>query len=236
VRIVAAAILAALAVGCGAEDGEIRVLAASSLRDVLPAIDGSPEYAYGGSDVLATQLLEGVEADVIATAGPAPMARLVQSGAVEQPVAFATNRLVVVVPAGNPGRVRSLADLARDGLLVVLADVGVPAGDYARRTLAEAGLARGVENVASLEDDVRGVLAKVALGEADAGIVYATDVAAAGGDVESIEISDSLQPSIRYLAAVVAESGRARKARSFVASLLEERTREALIAQGFGVP
>jgi molybdate transport system substrate-binding protein len=235
-RLAALAALAALLGGCGSGEDRLVVLAASSLRDVFPAIDDSPEYAFGGSGQLARQVLEGATADVVATAGPGPMEELVTAGAVRPPVVFATNRLVIAVPRGNPADVRSLDDLGAEDTVVVLAAAGVPAGDYTRAALARARLEHVLERVASFEDDVRGVLTKIALGEADAGIVYATDVRAASDDVEAIDVPHRLQPEIEYLAAEVVASSRDAAAKAFLAQLESEAARNALRDAGFGLP
>jgi molybdate transport system substrate-binding protein len=235
-RIAALVAAAALLASCGSDDDRLLVLGASSLRDVFPAIDDSPEYAFGGSGQLALQVLEGARSDVIATAGTGPMEQLVDAGAVGPPVVFATNRLVIVVPRGNPAGVRALDDLGEDGTVVVLADAGVPAGDYAREALTRAGLETALERVASFEDDVRGVLTKVALREADAGIVYATDVRAAADDVEGVDVPDRFQPEVEYVAAAVTTSARAHVAHAFLARLRSEEGRDVLVDAGFGLP
>jgi molybdate transport system substrate-binding protein len=197
----------ALAAGCGGGTGEesapLEVFAASSLRDVLPQVDAEPRYTFAGSDELAAQIRDGATADLVLSASAAPVRELHEAGLVEEPVVFASNRLVVVVPDGDPARVDSFEGLARRGLKIVLGAEGVPIGDYAREAIAAAGLAGVRDNVVSLEQDVKGVLGKVALGEADAGIVYATDVAAAGDEVHALEIPDAVQPQVRYYGAVV---------------------------------
>jgi molybdate transport system substrate-binding protein len=132
------------------------------------------------------------------------MADLLEAELIEEPTTFASNRLVIVVPRDNPSGTTELAGLTRAGIKLVLGADGVPAGDYAREALAAAGLEEALAQVVSLEDDVKGVLGKVALGEADAGIVYATDVRAAADDVRSFAIPDRWQPEISYHAALVA--------------------------------
>jgi molybdate transport system substrate-binding protein len=147
-------------------------------------------------------------------------------------VPFASNRLVVVVPKANPGDVSSFADLARRGLKLVLGGEGVPVGDYAREALQAAGLEEALDNVVSLEEDVRGVLGKVALDEADAGIVYATDVAAAADDVRVVDIPAGVQPEVRYYAAVAGEGDRG-AAQEYLERLRSEEGQRILADAGF---
>lgn len=221
--------------GCaGAGDEPLQVFAASSLTNVLPALDGSATYNFAGSDELATQIREGARADVFASAGPRPARALADLGLLDGTRVFATNRLVIVVPAGNPGRIKSIADLARPGTKLVLADRGVPVGDYAREALTEARLPAAIGNVVSLEQDVRGVLGKIALGEADAGVVYSTDARAAGDDIRAIPVPAEVQPRIEYVVGVV--SGASRVSAAFVERLLGDEGRAALRAAGFDVP
>lgn len=196
--------LAALALlaGCGGNDDPLTVFAASSLTDVAPAIDPDATVVLGGSNDLAAQIRDGADADVFLSASAKPLTDLRAEGLVGPPVAFASNVLVLVVPAGANG-VEHLVDLTRKGVKLVLGAEGVPIGDYARESLELAGLGAALANVVSLEEDVKGVIGKVSLGEADAGIVYATDALAASDDVTAIEISKHFQPKIRYFAALV---------------------------------
>lgn len=229
---VALAVVLVLA-GCGGESDErLEVFAASSLRDVLPQVDDGPRYTFAGSDELAAQIRDGAPADVFLSASGGPVADLRERGLVESPFAFASNRLVVVVPDENPAGLETFEDLAQPGLKLVLGGEGVPIGDYAREALAAAGLEAVLKNVVSFEQDVKGVLGKVALGEADAGIVYVTDVRAASGDVRELPIPDDLQPDVRYFAAVVSAADRERAA-EFVERLLGESGANALRDAGF---
>jgi molybdate transport system substrate-binding protein len=228
------------AAGCGGDgeaggNGELTVYAAASLADVLPAIDSSPRYSFAGSDELATQIREGAPADVYAAASTKYPDELFDEGLVEEPEVFATNRLVLVVPSDNPAGIEEVGDIARPGTKLVLAAEGVPVGDYARTVLASLGLDDALSNVVSNEEDVKGVLAKVSIGEADAGFVYATD-AATTDDVSVIEIPKAAQPPIEYAVAVVASKSNEAGARAFVDKLLGPDGRQALEAAGFGVP
>jgi molybdate transport system substrate-binding protein len=224
--------------GCGGSDDAdpVAVYAAASLADVLAEIDPDPRYSFAGSDELATQIREGAPADVYAAASSTYPQELFTDGIVDEPVTFASNRLVVIVPAGNPAGIESPEDLLPAGTRLVLAAEGVPVGDYAREALNELGLGDALDNVVSNEDDVKGVSAKVALGEADAGIVYATDAVPLAAEVRVVELPDSAQPAIEFQVAVVARGGRAARARAFVERLLSDDGRAALERAGFMLP
>ncbi len=226
--------------GCGGNggsgEGALKIYAASSLTDVFQALDTKAVYNFAGSDELATQIREGAEADVYAAASTKYPDELHENGLVEQPTIFATNRLVLIVPKDNRARIRSLADLDRTGVKLVAGAEGVPVGDYTRDVLAKAGKTRILDRVVSEEKDVKGVLSKVALGEADAGFVYATDADAAGDDVRSIELPDEIQVPIRYPIAIVAGTKRDDQARAFIDLLLGDTGRKTLQDSGFGLP
>jgi molybdate transport system substrate-binding protein len=238
--------LAALAVlalaSCGGEeagsapDGGLTVFAAASLTEVFQRIAPEERFNFAGSDELATQLREGARADVYAAASPRYPEELHAEGLVQEPVTFATNRLVVIVPSDNPAGIESLDDLARAGTKVVIGAEGVPIGDYTREVLEDAGLEEILDNVVSNEEDVKGVVAKVAAGDADAGFVYATDAQAAGDEVSAIELSPEAQTDVRYLVAIVSESERQAEAEVFVDLLFGEDARRALAEAGFGLP
>jgi len=239
----ASACVVVLVVGlaaCGGDDsadsGGVTVFAASSLTEVLQALDPAAKYSFAGSDELATQIREGAPADLYAAASPKYPQELFAEGIVEEPVVFATNKLVVVVPAGNPAGIETVDDVAGEGVRLVIADEGVPVGDYTRSVLETLGLQNALGNVVSNEADVKGVLGKVALGEADAGVVYATDAAVASDDVEVIEIPSDAQPPVEYQAAVVADSDHREAAQDYLERLLGEEGRAALSAAGFGLP
>ena len=218
--------------GCGGSDDKgVVVFAASSLSGVAGEIDPGAEVVFGGSKDLAAQIRDGAKAGVFLSASAKPVAELRAKGLLEPPAVFASNRLVIIVPAKNAAKVNHIVDLTRAGVKLVLGAEGVPVGDYARESLELAGLGAALENVVSLEDDVKGVVSKVALGEADAGIVYATDVAAAGDDVLSYPISDYFQPKIRYYAAIVSPGSAA--AGRYVDRLLGEEGQDALRRAGF---
>ena len=224
--------------GCGGGEssGQVDVYAAASLAEVFPEIDTDARFSFAGSDELATQIREGAPADVYAAASSKYPQELYAEGLVEEPVTFASNRLVLIVPAADPSAIESPEDLLQDGTRLVLAAEGVPVGDYAREALTELGLAAALDNVVSNEDDVKGVSGKVALGEADAGIVYATDAVALGDDVRVVELPDSAQPVIEYQVAVVTATERAEAAQAFLERLLSDDGRALLESAGFVVP
>ena len=154
-----------------------------------------------------------------------------------KPRVFATNRLVVLVPRANPARIRSVYDLRRKGVKVVIGDKSVPIGSYTRQILDALGITNDVlANVVSQETDVKGIVAKVALGEADAGFAYSTDARAVARKVEPIGLPAWSQPPIRYEIAVVRSSARGTAARAFVARVLSKRGRLELRRAGFGLP
>jgi molybdate transport system substrate-binding protein len=231
--------VAAVAAACGGGDGaeaaggQPTVLAASSLSEALPAIDGAPRYSFAGSDTLALQIRQGAPADVFASAAPRYTQELFAEGLVEEPRPLASNRLTVIVPAGNPAGIAAVADLAAPGVQLVLAAEEVPAGGYAREALRTLGLGSALRNVVSEEPDVKDVVGKVALGQADAGVVYATDARAAGDRVREIAVPARAQPDIRYEIAVVASAPHPGAARAFVAAATGPEGRRALADAGF---
>jgi molybdate transport system substrate-binding protein len=238
--VVAAALLvAATAVSAAAgrsEDASSRmtVFAASSLTDVFPKIDARPRYSFAASSTLAQQIRQGAPADVFASADTQNPQRLSRDGLCS---VFATNTLVVVYPRANPGKLQTVFDLRRPGLKVVIARPGVPIGDYTRTVLRSLGIARAVlANIVSQEPDVRGVLAKVALGEADAGFVYRTDAATLKKQIGVIGVPKRAQPPIRYGICVVTSSDDKAQARAFVQRVLGKTGRARLTAAGFGMP
>ena len=217
--------------------GGITVYAAASLARVLPRIDRAPRYSFAGSDQLALQIQQGAPADVYAAASPKYPELLYHSGLVAKPVVFATNKLVVIVPRSNPGHVRSVYDLRRSGLRVVIGDKSVPIGSYTRQILDTLGITADVaKNVVSEETDVKGIVAKVALGEADAGFVYITDAKTVATKVRVVPLPGWAQPPVRYELAVVKASGNQKAARAFVKKVLSARGRQLLKRAGFGLP
>jgi len=233
VLVLAVALLFPAATSAG---GAITVFAAASLTDVFPRIDKSARYSFSGSDQLALQIQQGAPADVYAAASPKYPELLYHSGLLLKPTVFATNRLVVIVPRSNPGHVASVYDLRRDGLRVVVGDRTVPIGSYTRQILDALGITADVmKNVVSQETDVKGIVAKVALGEADAGFVYATDSKPVASTVRIVALPARAQPPIRYEIAVVKTSSQRSAARIFVRKVLSKRGRLSLQRAGFGL-
>lgn len=212
----------------------LTVLAASSLTTVLPRIDRAPRYSFGGSDTLAAQIRLGAPADVFAAASSSIPDRLYAQGLVEKPVAFTTNGLVLVTPASNPARISSVFDLRRAGVKLVIGAPTVPIGAYTRTILRNLGLTSVLSNVVSQETDVRSILGKVALGEADAGFVYATDAKTVASAVKVIRLPAWAQPPVRYEIAVVRSTGNRTAAVAFVNKVLSKAGQAKLRAAGFG--
>ncbi|WP_062303892.1 molybdate ABC transporter substrate-binding protein [Demequina subtropica] len=242
--------LAALGVACAAalsacaadaaEGDTLTVLAAASLAEVLEPIAASFEdehpgvdviASYAGSSDLAAQILEGAPADVFASADEATMDKVADL-VTGTPVVFATNTLTIAVPSGNPAVVATLADLADPGIVSVICAPQVPCGTA---TASLAALAGVTLTPASEEANVTDVLGKVASGQADAGIVYVTDVARSEG-VEAVPIEGAEAVVNRYPAAALASSDTPELATAFVDHLSGEAAREALAAAGFGIP
>ena len=211
------------------------MLAAASLAEAFPAIDEAPRYSFAGSDTLALQIRQGAPADVFASAAPRYTQELFREGLVERPQPLAANRLAVIVPAGNPAGIRAVDDLAARGVRLVLASEEVPVGGYAREALRTLALGAALRNVVSEEPDVKDVVGKVALGEADAGVVYTTDARAAGDRVRVVPVPARAQPDIRYEIAVVASAPHPEAARAFVALATGPEGRAALARAGFAV-
>lgn len=231
--------------GGGGPAGRLVVFAASSLTEPFERLGREFESAhpgakvrfnFAGSSALARQITEGSGADVFAAADEHTMARVTGAGRARHPVVMARNRLTVLVERGNPRGIRSLADLARPGLVVVVCAPEVPCGRLAAEAFAAAGVAL---RASSLEENVKAVVARVALGEADAGIVYRSDVRGAGARVEAVDaagLDADDAPQAVYPIAVATTSANPVAARAFVALVVSARGRAALAASGFLVP
>jgi molybdate transport system substrate-binding protein len=232
----------------------LNVFAAASLQDVFTEMGKNFETAnpgvkvalnFAGSQQLAQQIAQGAPADVFASANKTQMTAAIKTGRIVSGTekVFVRNRLVVIVPVDNPGKVQSLQDLAKPGLKLVLAAKEVPVGQYAldflTKTLTDTAFGadyRGavLKNVVSYEDNVRAVLSKVVLGEADAGIVYTTDVTPdAAPKVTRIDIPDALNTVAVYPIAALAESKQADLAGKFVAYVLSDEGQQILASYGF---
>ncbi|MGH9280146.1 MAG: molybdate ABC transporter substrate-binding protein, partial [Acidimicrobiales bacterium] len=197
VATMALAILAALAAACGDDasaGGSVTVLAAASLTEPFTSIGRRFEaanpgtkvtFSFDASSTLVQQVKAGAPADVLATADEATMKQATDAAAVGAPAVFAHNRLAILVAAGNPKGVRGLSDLGRSDLIVVLCAPEVPCGRFGAQALDRAGVSARPR---SLEPNGKGVVSKVTLGEADAGIVYVTDARAAGPKAAAVDI------------------------------------------------
>jgi molybdate transport system substrate-binding protein len=237
-RIAALAAVAAIALpASGAASTRITVFAAASLTQVFPRISAAPRYSFAGSDQLAAQIEQGAPADVFASASSKQAELLYHDGHLRKPVVFATNRLVVIVPHSNPARLHSVYDLRGNGVKVVIGDPSVPVGAYTRQVLDALGITAAVmKNVVDREPDVKGIVAKIALGEGDAGFVYKTDVRPVRGKVRAVAIPRWAQPPIRYEVGVVRSSAHAAAAAAFVRQVTSLRGRRLLVESGFGLP
>ena len=204
----------------------MKELAASYEKQTGTAV----KVTLGSSGNFFTQIQNGAPADVVATADQASMQTLVAASLVEAPTVFTRNRLEIAVAPGNPKGIKGLADLAAPGLTVVLADASVPAGKFAKQALQKAGV---TVTPKSLELDVKSVLQKVAIGEADAGIVYVTDVTAARTSVARVPIPDAQNVIATYPIAVVKASKHHTAAAAFVDEIVAGSGQHALQAQGF---
>ncbi len=230
-------------VSAGELSGTVTVFAAASLTESFDALAAAFQRAhpgvafaasYAGSPTLVAQIVAGADADIFASADEANMRKLVDAKLIDgAPEIFAGNALQIVVQAGNPKQIRVLADLAQRDLVVVLAAPSVPVGAYGNQALAKAGVEVTPK---SLETDVKLVLSKVALGEADAGIVYRTDVKAAGSKIEGVDIPDEYNVKASYPIAVVKGSRHAAAARAFVDYIRSADGRAVLASFGFIVP
>jgi molybdate transport system substrate-binding protein len=222
--------------------GTLTVFAASSLNAAFTTIGADFEkrhpgtmvkFSFAGSSSLVAQIQEGALGDVFASADQTNMQKLIRAGlTAESPMVFAHNDLEIAVGKGNPKHITSLADLARAGLVVVLCAPAVPCGHYAAQALQKAGVS---VKPASQEADVKSVLSKVALGEADAGIVYVTDVKAAGDAVEGVAIPAVLNVVAEYPIVILKDSQNRALARAFVSFVVTDG-RQALARYGFTVP
>lgn len=220
----------------------VTVFAAASLVDAFTEIGAAFEAANPGSTVefnfasssdLANQIVEGASADVFASADSKNIDKL-RTGDVpfSAPHVFATNTLEIIVEVGNPFEIQSLADLSDSNLTYVTCDESVPIGRYSSQILATAGVE---VSPASFEEHVKGIVNKIALGEADAGIVYRTDVIAAGSAVEGVPIPNEFNVTAEYPAVAIgpAPSGLTQE---FLAFITSPAARTILTMYGFGAP
>jgi molybdate transport system substrate-binding protein len=181
----------------------LNVLAAASLTEVFKRIDARQAYSFGGSNQLAFQIRQGAPADVFVSASPLYTQRLFLEGLVERPRFLASNSLVLAVPRSNPAGIRTVFDLERKDVKLVVGTPQVPVGAYTREVLQRLGMTSVLDKVVSQEPDVKSIVGKVALAQADAGFVYRTDVAPVASRVRGIAIPAWARPNVRYEIAVV---------------------------------
>jgi molybdate transport system substrate-binding protein len=223
--------------------GDTLVFAAASLTEAFTEIGdafmaGHPgatvRFNFASSSDLVTQITQGAEADVFASADEANMAKLTTAGgAAGEPRVFATNSLQIIVEPGNPKGISGLVDLAKPGVLYVTAGPEVPIGRYAAQVLEAAGVA---PSPVSLEQNVKGIVTKVTLGEADAGIVYATDVLAAGSRASGVDIPAGLNIVATYPVVVTRAGPNPGGGQAFVDSVLSGQGQTILARYGFSTP
>lgn len=243
--LIVAALLALGLGACGDGDGRptLKVSAAASLKQAFEDYgdEFSPaatSFSFAGSDELAAQIRRGAKPDVYAAANEKLPAQLFDRGLVEKPVVFASNRLVIAVPAGDR-KVRSVDDLAARGVQIAAGAPGVPVGDYAREAIERlpASEAQRIEaNIRSNEPDVLGVVGKVSQRAVDAGFVYVTDVEASGGRLKAVPLPAGIAPLVPYAAGVVTGTQHGAQAREFITGLLARRGARALREAGFEPP
>ncbi|HEX6542585.1 MAG TPA: molybdate ABC transporter substrate-binding protein [Ktedonobacterales bacterium] len=239
--------------GATGQPVKVMVFAAASLRDAFTDIGAAYSrthpnvvvtFNFAGSDTLAQQIAQGAPADLFASANATQMDVAVKSGAIAGSgvKTFAHNRLVLIYPTANPAHIQTLRDIARPGVKVDLAARSVPVGQYALDFLAKASAdpafgpgyrAAVLKNVVSYETDVKAVLAKIVLGEADAGIVYTTDAATASGKVGAITIPDALNSIATYPIGVVNGSKQAAAARDVLNYIVAAQGQGRLGKYGF---
>jgi molybdate transport system substrate-binding protein len=236
--VTAVALLGLLAVPAGGTAAtastQLTVYAAASLTNVFPAIAPHQKYSFGGSNALAAQIQQGAPADVFASANMTLPTQLFQQNLCSKPVVFTRNRLVIVVPRENPAHIHNIYDLTKSGVTIDVAAKGVPVGNYTLQILQNMNLSNAVlKNVVSQETDVREVLAKVALGEVDAGFVYSTDAKTVAKKVTVIKIPAWAQPKVQYGICVVSSSTHKSAAKAFVKRVLSKAGQKKLHNFGF---
>ena len=216
----------------------LTVYAATSLTNVMPEIDRGATYSFGGSNTLQLQIERGAPADLFLSAEPKEAQALYRGGRCERPRTFATNKLVLIVPEGDPARVGSVYGLRRGGLKLSIGNPNVPIGDYTRKLLRRLRLSRVLQtNTVSEQSNVGQVLSQVAFGGADAGFVYVTDARAQRDRVDRLFVPQWAQPPVRYQGCVVRRDGAdAAGARRLLGKLRSTRGRRVLRRFGFGLP
>ena len=222
--------------------GTVTVLAAASLKEAFTTLGALFEkehpgtkvvFSFGPSSGLAQQVNQGAPADVFASASPKNMDQVVHAGGASAVKPFATNQMEIAVPVANPARISGVKDLARPGVKVALCQSQVPCGATAAKVFDKAGIK---VTPVTQEVDVKSVLAKVDLGEVDAGVVYVTDVRSAKGKVRGIEIPADVNASTSYPIATLAKAPNPVAAQAFTALVLSPAGQAVLTADGFAKP
>jgi molybdate transport system substrate-binding protein len=233
----AALVAAAVALAAPAMAQAVNVYAATSLTNALPALDKGPKYSFGGSNTLQLQIERGAPADVFASASQPEAQALFHEGRCTRPVTFAINRLVLLIPNANPGKVTSVYSLRSGGLRLSIGQAGVPIGAYTRQLLRRMQLTRILDaNTVSLEPTVSSIVAKVGLGSADAGFSYFSDYVAARRRLHVIRLPTWAQPPVRYQMCVVRRAGvDTAGANRVMRRILSSRGRSILKRFGFGL-
>jgi len=225
-----------------ASTGTITVFAAASLMGTFTQLGTQFEaahpgdtvkFSFGPSSGLSTQITSGAPADVFASASPSNMDTVVSAGDASNPQTFAKNTMQVAVPPANPAKVTSVNDLAKSSVKVALCQPQVPCGKVAAEVFKNAGIT--VKPV-TLQPDVKSVLTQVELGNVDAGMVYVTDVMAAGSKVTGITIPADVNASTLYPIATISSSKHKSEAQAFVAYVLSPAGQKVLTAAGFQQP
>ncbi|HET7760172.1 MAG TPA: molybdate ABC transporter substrate-binding protein [Gaiellaceae bacterium] len=209
------------------------VYAAASLTDAFPQVAPHARYSFAGSNALAAQIRQGAPADVFASANTLLPTALHADGFCSKPVVFTRNTLVLIVPRSNPAGIHGVYDLRRSGIKLVIADKGVPVGSYTLQVLKNMNLTGVLKNVVSRETDVREVLAKIALGEGDAGFVYSTDARTVPNRVRVLKIPAWAQPKVQYGICIVSRSSNKQAAQAFVKRVLSPAGQRILLHYGF---
>lgn len=231
-------ILTSLLTTCATAPQPLTIFAAASLTEALTDLaqafetahpDSTLQLNFAGSQTLRLQLEAGARADLFISANEGHMMALYAQGSVNQPTVFAQNRLAVIVPANNPAQLTRLADLSRPNLKLVLAAETVPIGGYSRQLLRNLNQAPALtpnfantvlQNLVSEEDNVKGVLSKITLGEADVGLVYQSDALAAAEAVQTIPVPTEWNVTANYFMAILANSSQKKQAEQVMAFIL----------------
>ncbi len=231
----AALVCALLAGGASAKRSSgITIFAGSSMTTVLPQIDSGNTYSFGSSTALGTQITNGAPADVLMSANTTVPAALFAAGVVEKPVNFTRNTLAVVVPKGNPAGIKSIYDLTKSGTKIAEAASTVPVGSYTVQVLNQMGINTAVQaNVVTKETSDANVVAKVALGQVDAGFVYLSDYVIDPTHLLLIKVPAWAQPKITYAMAVVTKSPNQAAAEAWLKKVLSPAGQAVFVKNGF---